>query len=296
MGRKFTKMDNEVKRMSKVRIVTDSTADLPKHIARELGVTVVPLKVFFGDEEYSDGVDLSPAQFYSKLKTSEHHPRTSQPSPEQFLTVYRQLLETAEGIVSIHISQELSGTVQSARIASEMLHNRDVRVIDSRLTSMVLGLAVIEAARAAKGGADIDQVVDVARQVLGRVRVYFAVDTLEYLKKGGRIGKASAFLGNLLNIKPLLTLEDGLVTPVEKIRGKHKAILRILDKMRDEIGEKSKIKVSVFHADDPETAEKLSAEIRSAFDVEEMIIADLGAVIGTYVGPGTFGATYFKIL
>lgn len=282
--------------MPSIKIVTDSTGDLPKEIADDLGITVVPLKVILGEEEYFDGVDLTSAQFYSKLKTSAHHPTTSQPSPDQFATVYKNLLkEGADGIVSIHISSELSGTVQSAKIAKDMLSNQPIEVIDTKVTSMALGLIAIEAAHAANTGATLEQVVDIVRNAMNKIKVYFVVDTLEYLKKGGRIGKASAFLGTLLNIKPFLTLENGLVAPVEKIRGKNKALQKLIDKMRDELGKNRKIRASVFHANDIQIATKLAEDIRSQFDTKEIIIADLGAVIGTYVGPGTFGVTYFQI-
>ncbi|MDI3534547.1 MAG: fatty acid kinase fatty acid binding subunit [Thermosediminibacterales bacterium] len=280
--------------MKKIGIVTDSTADLPRNLIEHYGINVVALKVFFGQEEFKDGFDLTSQEFYEKLKTSPHHPRTSQPSPAEFKQVYQKLLKDYETIISTHLSSKLSGTYQSAKLASEMLGN-DIVVIDSKQASMVLGLMVLEAARAVEEGLARNEVLKSVKEIADKIKVYFAVDTLEYLEKGGRIGRASAFLGNLLNIKPVLTLVDGEVSPVEKVRGSKKVLKKLIEKMESSIKPTSKIKVSVIHAADPETAEVLVQEINKRFNVEELILAELGAVIGTYVGPGTIGITFYEV-
>lgn len=278
----------------RIGIVTDSTADIPKGYIERYGIEVVPLKVFFGEEEFRDGVDLTSEEFYNKLQTSPYHPRTSQPSPSDFINTYRKLGKEVDTIVSIHISGKLSGTYQSALIAKSNLEELDINVIDSKVTSMVLGIVVIQAARAVEQGKGKNEVIDLIHGILSKMKIYFVVDTLDYLQKGGRIGKAAAFMGNLLNIKPLLSLGDGEVIPVEKVRGKSKAVKKLLEKMRENIKPTKPVRVSVLGARADKEMEKLSKEIQEQFNVIEIIKASIGAVIGTYVGPGTVGVAFYQ--
>ena len=196
-----------------VCVVTDSTADIPSETLDELGISVVPLKVIFGDEEFIDGVTMQAPEFYERLVEDNVFPTTSQPSPGEFMEMYTKLLEQHDGIVSIHISAELSGTIDSANEACTQMGaaGEAVRVVDSRSASMGFGLVVLEAARAARAGDDLDSVASLAEGLVPRSGVIFLLDTLEYLRKGGRIGAASAFLGTLLRFRPLLYLDEALL-------------------------------------------------------------------------------------
>ncbi|AYO30428.1 MAG: fatty acid kinase fatty acid binding subunit [Thermoanaerobacteraceae bacterium] len=277
--------------MGNISIVTDSTADLSPELLEKYNITVVPLKIFFGDEEFHEGVDITPAQFYDKLRTSPHHPRTSQPSPAEFAACYEKLSQKADHIISIHLSSKLSGTYQSAVLAKDMV-KVPVDVIDSKGASMMIGFTVLEAAKAAKEGRDRQSILHLIDDMIRKIKVYFVVDTLDYLQKGGRIGKASAFLGNLLNIKPMLTIKDGLVAPVEKIRGK----ARVLDKLLEKVSmDASNVPLTgtVIHASCKDEAERYKEIFEKHFNFKELTISTIGAVIGTYTGPGTIGIIYY---
>ncbi|MGE5508894.1 MAG: DegV family protein [Chitinophagales bacterium] len=273
-----------------VKIVTDSTADLPESLVRKYGVTVVPLNVHFGDEVYQDGVDIWASEFYYKLQNGSSLPKTSQPSPGDFLKVYLELTDDGSEVASLHLSKQFSGTWQSAQMAEEMLEGKGrVAVIDSASASMGLGLIVLDAARRAAGGASLEEVAAAAQRASERLSLYFVVDTLEWLQKNGRIGRAAAFLGSVLNLKPVLTVENGIVAPVDKVRGKGKAVARMFELTRQRVGERPS-RLSVLHADRPEEAAELAEQARREFNcVEAPIISEVGPIVGTHVGPGTLG-------
>jgi DegV family protein with EDD domain len=272
-----------------VKVVTDSTADLPESLVRKHHLTVVPLHVHFGEEDYRDGVDIWASEFYHKLETGGVLPHTSQPSPGDFLQVYERLTSDGSEVVSIHLSRVLSGTHQSAELARHLLPKPAVTVVDSTSASLGLGLIVLEAARRAEEGAGREEVAEAARRASRRFVLFFVVDTLEYLQKNGRLGRASAFLGSLLNIKPLLTLEDGVVTPVEKVRGKGKALGRMFDLLQERVGRKP-TRAAVVHADRPDEALGAVEQLKQQFNlVEPPVVGDIGPVIGSHVGPGTIG-------
>jgi len=281
--------------VTRVRVVTDSTADIPRSYVEELGITVVPLNVHFGDKVYLDFVELTSSNFYELLRKSPEHPRTSQPSPGDFAKVYEELSRDGSAIVSVHLSAELSGTYQSAVMAREMLADKPIEVIDSRLASMAFGLPVIAGARAAREGRSLEEVVAVIRNAMAKMQVVFAVDTLEYLARNGRIGRAQALLGTLLSVKPLLTLEEGVVTPLEKVRGERKVIPRMVEIMGERLTpEGGAPVVSIVHADCPDRAEALRAAVEEAYHPREVIVGGLGAVIGTHVGPGTSAVLWYQ--
>lgn len=282
--------------MSKVKIVVDSTADIPHAMAAELDITVVPLNVHFGDRVFLDWVDLKPEQFYQTLETSKEHPRTSQPSPGDFAAVFEKLTQDGSAAVAIVISSNLSGTYQSAVLGQAMAEGRRVEVVDSRAASMQCGFIALAAARAAKAGKSLDEVVAVARSLVGKTHVYFAVDTLEYLARNGRIGKAQALLGSLLSIKPLLKVDpEGFVAPLEKVRGERKVIPRLVELMAENLEPGKTTHVCVVHAKCPDKAEELKTAIVSAHRIDgELIVTDLGPVIGTHAGPGTVGLVYYQ--
>ena len=273
---------------AKVKIVIDSTADLPRAILDELGIDVVPLKVHFGQEVYCDGVDLTPEEFMRKLTESPTLPTTSQPSVGVFEEVYARLAREYEGIVSIHISARLSGTYGSAKAAAASISpgRCRVEVIDSMTASMALGFIAMTAARAANDGQDVDKVVMVTRQVMHDVHVLFVPDTLEYLQKGGRIGRAQAMLGSLLDIKPVLKIEDGIVQPVEKVRTRARAMDRLYEFVEffPRVAE-----MALVHSASPAEIDSLLGRIDAVFPRDQIIVTRFGAVIGTHVGPGTIG-------
>ena len=272
-----------------VKVVTDSTADIPVEIRSQDNIAMVPLRVFFGEESYIDWVDLLPDQFYSKLTASRILPRTSQPTPAEFAAVYREVAAPEEPIVSIHISAHLSGTLQSAHIACQELSDRDITVVDSTHASMALGWQVIEAARAANAGRSKEQVLEVVRHYRENMRLYFAVDTLEYLQKNGRIGKAKALLGGLLNVKPLLSMAGGEIVPLEQVRGRARVLERMLYLMEEDLGRSQPLKLAVVHAAIEEEGRLFLERIQSHFTVKEGLVASIGAVIGTHTGPGLLG-------
>ncbi len=277
--------------MGKVVIVTDSTADIPKKVVEDLGIIVVPLKVHFGEETYLDGETINAIEFYDKLAKSEKLPTTSQPSPLDFVNVYKEIAETHGDvhIISIHLSAALSGTFQSAAIAQNMLEDSvKVSVIDSKKGSYAIGSIVVAVAEMAQSGASADQCLEQAYYLVENTFVYFLVDTLHNLQKGGRIGKASAVLGTLLNIKPILSLDDmGEVYAKEKVRGSKKAFARIMELMREHSREYKKVRMGISHANCLSDAEEAVATIKNEFNVDSVMITDIGAVIGTHVGKGT---------
>lgn len=273
-------------------VVTDSTADIPQQEREALGVRMVPLKVHFGSETYLDSITLQSEQFYPKLAQAAALPTTSQPSPVDFLDVYKSILdEDPEGhILSIHLSSALSGTYQSAELAKSLLEQNDkVTVIDSRSASYGIGMLVAAATDAAKEGLDKNAIVELLEKIRSKNKVYFLVDTLEYLQKGGRIGKASAVLGSLLNIKPILSIDDeGEVAPVDKIRGTKKAIQRIIELLQQDYSGQE-VDITVVHSNDEAAAENLSTVLKEHFQVRNVKFSHIGPVIGTHVGPGTVG-------
>jgi len=234
-------------------------------------------------------VDISTEQFYQRLVERRETATTSQPTPGEFVSVYTSL--SAKSIISIHLSSLMSGTCQSAQIAGEMVPGADIEVVDSESVSMGLGLIVLEAARAAAEGRTKGEILKIISDLKARMQVYFIVDSLEYLARGGRIGRATAFLGTILNIKPLLYLSEGQVQPYEKIRGKTKAIER-LAQIVEEKAAGQKIKCSILHGMDPDGMEKFCQRIKARLPYAEPIISKVGAVVGTHAGPGVVGMVF----
>jgi DegV family protein with EDD domain len=284
--------------MPPVVILTDSASDIDASLRESLGITAVPLKVTFGTETYVDGVNLSSGEFFEKLQRSEVLPTTSQPSPLDFVEAYKKIVEKYGKdvqIISIILSAALSGTYQSAQIAKSMMDEEiDITVIDSRKASFVHGFVAVEAARAAQAGQSKQQILDLIERLLNDVQVYFIVDTLTYLQKGGRIGKAAALVGSLLNIKPILTLEQGgSVAPYDKVRGTKKALARVLEAFKAYAGSEP-VKVAVLHGNVPDEAAALLQQLKQEFNVVEEYLQEIGPVIGTHAGPGLLGCMMVK--
>ena len=267
-----------------VRVVTDSTADLPPEVAKAHGITVVPLNVQFGEESYRDGVDITPDQFYQRLVSSPRLPTTSQPSVGAFIEAYQGIAEGAEGIVSVHISGKLSGTCNSATQAqTELAETVPIEVVDTRQASLATGLVALAAARAAQAGGSFAEVAVEARRAAEEVSVLFMVDTLEYLQKGGRIGKAAAFLGGLLNVKPLLTIRDGEVHPLERARTRSRAVARLVELVRQAAPVRE---LAVMHSTTPEDAEELARRVAPLLSEGEVVMGGWAASSAPTRGPG----------
>ena len=267
-----------------VKIVTDSTADLPVLLAQELGITVVPVYVRFGQKVYRDRVDISETEFYQKLVESPVHPTTSQPSPADFADVYKKLSREADEIVSIQVTSKLSGTYNSAlqgRELAEMGH--PIEVVDSLSISMGLGLIAITAAKAAMAGESLPAVMEGIRQCIPRIRLLGVFDTLKYLLWGGRIGRAKALLGSVLNVKPLLTMRQGELLPAGLARTRSKGIDRLFDLVKNALNIQE---LAIVHSTTPDEAGSLKERIASIFDRERIHIARLGPALGVHGGPG----------
>ncbi|BFH61593.1 DegV family protein [Paenibacillus azoreducens] len=277
--------------MNHAVIVTDSTADIPEELVGKYDIHVVPLRLMFGEETFRDGVDISAEVFYKRLVQSEKLPTTSQASPAEYIDVYQNLMNIHPNcpILSFHISSGLSGTYQSALLAKSMLEDPPlIHVVDSRSASYGFGVLVVHAARLAAEGKSAEEILASVEQLRQQRKLYFLVDTLEYLKKGGRIGKAAAFIGNLLNIKPLLSIdEEGIIYAVEKVRGRKKAITRMIERFREDLGGIQNINVAVGHTADPASADPVLEELSRHYNLGEVVLTNIGPVVGSHVGPGT---------
>ncbi|HEY0754981.1 MAG TPA: DegV family protein [Ktedonobacteraceae bacterium] len=270
-----------------VRIVTDSTADLPTEVTSSAGITVVPLTVFFGDEAYLDGVELDNAGFYVKLAASKELPRTSQPPPAAFQEAFQRLIdEGADAILSVHLSSKLSGTYQSACTARDSLPQgtREVPIviIDSASISVGMSYAIRQAAAMASAGKELAEVQALVEDILARTTILAVLDTLEYVRRGGRIGSASAMLGNMLSFKPIISLREGEVVPLERPRTRTKAYARVAQLL----SEQQTIEHVAVAGSNAEVSQQLSEAVQSVYS-GELPQYKLGAALGAHTGPGT---------
>ena len=267
-----------------IKIVTDSAADLPAVLAEELDVTVVPVYLRFGDEVYRDRVDISEDEFYQRLLHDPVHPNTTQPTPQDFASVYDKLSQDADGIISIHITSILSGTYNSAVQGKKMVGDRcPIEIVDSQTVSIAVGLTVIQASKMAKSGMSLQQIVDELGKIIPNVHLLILFDTLKYLVKGGRIGKAKGQVGSILSVKPLLTIRDGELMPSGQVRTRSKGVDRLLDfaKNATEIQD-----LAVLYSTTPDEAQALIERTSSIFPKERTILARLGPGLGVHGGPG----------
>ncbi len=272
--------------MGKVKVVADSTADIPEELAAELEITIVPCNVHFGLETYRDGLELSKEEFYAKLKTSSTLPTTSAPAVGLFEATYKELASETDQILSIHLASALSAIYNSAHLGAEAVSGVEITLIDSGQVSMGLGWLVIAAARAAQEGQPLAQIVALVEDMRPRVRVFAALDTLEYLRKGGRVGKTVAALGTLLNIKPLVEVRDSAVLPLERVRTRRRSIQRLIELVA-ELGPLEEL--AVLHTNAPQEAQRLAEEISFLHPLERILIAEAGVIIGTHAGPNGLG-------
>jgi DegV family protein with EDD domain len=261
-------------------------------MGKEHGIHVMPIYVMFGTTSYLDGVDLDSEKFYSLLNGNKQLPTTSQPTVADFVKAYAELSQQAEAIVSIHASKKVSATVDCAKAACKELPDVPIHVIDTQTLAMALGQIAIAAARAAADGQSAEQIVQLVEELAPKTNVIFTVETLEYLRRGGRIGAASALLGSALRVKPVLHIEDGRVAPLEKPRTKKRAVERVLDLMAERVGDKP-VNAAVLHCHAPKEAQRLAERVTTRFDCKELFITEAGPVIGTHAGPGTLGVTFY---
>ncbi len=278
--------------MPQVRIVTDSTADLSEALYQQFGISRVPLKVLFGPEIYRDGFDITPEQFYKRLRQG-NLASTSQPSPGEFAQVFETLTADGSRVICLTLSNQFSGTYQSARLATNMVKG-EVEVIDTQSASWGVGLMAMAASRAASEGKSCVEIKALIEGLIPKMKILFLVDSLQYLERGGRIGKAQAFLGSLLNIKPLLGVRDGIVYPYEKVRGKNKGLERMIQIAAQDAGN-AEIVCAVLGGSDPEIRETLHQKARERLNCREIWLGDVGPVIGSHVGPGVSGIIYYTL-
>jgi len=280
--------------MSKVAIVTDSTAYLPPALLEKYKILVTPQVLIWGEQTFHDGEDILPEEFYHRLANAKVMPTTSQVAIVTMKAVFEKLLEQDYDVLGIFISSKLSGTMSSATQAREMLPKaaKKLALVDSNSTAMAMGFHVLAAARAAETGAGLDECRKVAEISREHTGVYFVVDTLEFLYRGGRIGGAQALLGSALNIKPLLTLEDGRIESVEKIRTKSKALDRLVDIVVEKADSGHPVRLATLHANAELEARSVLEKASARLDPVETVLASVSPVIGTHTGPGTVGLAY----
>jgi DegV family protein with EDD domain len=280
--------------MSKTAVVTDSTAYIPDELCKKLNITVVPLSVIWGGETYSDGVTMKPAEFYTRLKNSKVMPTTSQAAPVDMHKAFSSLLEQGYDVMGIFISEKLSGTLDSARQAREELASAKdkIALFDSETTAMALGFQVLALTRAAADGASLKDCQKLVEQVRPNTGVYFVVETLEFLHRGGRIGGAQKLLGSALSLKPILTIQDGKVDSADNVRTTTKAYDKVIELVAEKCAGKSNVRLATLHANAEENAKAVLKKAAEKLNAVESILSSVSPAIGTHTGPGTVGLAY----
>ncbi len=285
--------------MSVVGVLTDSCASIPEALIEELRIEVVPYYMHRGLETLRDLVDVQREEFFRWLPTAKELPKTANPGPGDYLEAFKKLAHRTKEIISIHMTSIGSGAYQSAMTAKEMageiLPELGIEVIDSRNVSLCQGWMVIEAARAAWAGKSLDDIVQLVREMIPKTKMIQTADTLRYLYMGGRIGKAQHLVGSLLNIKPLIGMEDGVIVPLGTVRSRRKAYARMAEMMEEAAGHLGRVKVAFVHAAALEEVEKLRAEVEQRLTCVETLVAELSPVLGVHTGPGTAGVCYFPV-
>ena len=279
--------------MSRIAILTDSSAYLPPDMLERHDIHVIPLKLHWGEETLVDGVDLTPVEFYTRLAASSALPSTSQPSMHDFLQVFDGLASRYEGVLVPLISSGISGTVASALAASAEFTKAPIEVVDTHSTTAGLALVVLAAARAVEQGRSLPEVTQIARDVVRKLHVFFVVDTLKYLHKGGRIGGASRYLGSALGIKPILFFDgEGKIDALERVRTRQKALTRLVELAEEKAGN-NPVHVGVMHANAPEVAAEFQSRLAERLKCDQLYTFELSPAIGTHVGPGTIGLALY---
>ncbi len=280
--------------MAKIAFVTDSTAYIPADLVSKHNITVTPQILVWGDQTFRDGVDIQPDEFYARLKTSKTMPTTSQVSVVTMQHTFQDLIDKGYEVMGIFISGKLSGTMQSALQGRDALGSgaEKVTLIDSNTTAMAMGYLVLTAARAAQQGANVAECKALVEKGIGQTGVYFAVDTLEFLHRGGRIGGATRFIGSALNLKPILALKDGRVEAEDRVRTKAKALDRVLELASEQLKGKSNVRIATLHANAEEEARALLDKASKEFNAVESVLSSVSPVVGVHAGPGTVGLVF----
>jgi DegV family protein with EDD domain len=277
----------------RVAVVTDSTAYLPPQLVEMYDIHVVPQVLMLDGKTWRDGVDIDPPAFYELLRSSSSFPTTSQVSRVDFQNLFTELSQEVEGIAAILVSADISGTIDSARAAAEDLPDVAIEIVDSRGISMKLGFPLLAAAKVAAAGGDLQAVTDAARALIPKTRLYFLVETLEYLHRGGRIGGASKLIGSALNLKPVLEFWDGTVQSVAKIRTRRKALDKVYDLIEEQLAGKDNVHMAVLDIASPEEAAEFMEQLTARFQPVEMLKVECSPVVGAHAGPGTVGVAFY---
>ena len=279
--------------MSKIALVTDSSQYLPQNLIDEYGIHVVPLTVIWGEETYADGVDITTEEFYTRLGNTKIMPSTSQPTILAFKEVFQDLHDQGYDILAVLISDKLSGTISSATQARKLLPEATIEIINSETIAMPLGFQVLAAARALQNGASLEECKQIVEKVKEQTGVIFVVDTLEFLHRGGRIGGAKRFVGSLLQMKPILTVEGGKVDTLDQVRTQKKALARLLDIIEERTQGHSKVHLATLHANAHEVSKTILEQAQDRIPTIESVYSEVSPVVGTHVGPGTVGLAYW---
>lgn len=278
--------------MNKTAVVTDSVAMLPQQLSADLGIGVVPIVLNIGGRSYRDGIDLTTTEFYQLLRTSDEPPTTAAPSVGEFIQVYKKALGNAERVLAIHVASQLTSIYKIALMAAESISGGRVRVIDSQSATMAQGFVALAAARAARSGADLETAARAAQEVRSKVRFFAFLETLEYLRRGGRLGSVAAMMGNAIQLKPIVHIVAGQITLLARPRTRRKATQLMLDTMSAEVAE-SPLHAAVLHADSLADAEQLRGRVDDQFDCLELHLTELTPVMGAHTGPGLLGLAYY---
>ncbi len=280
--------------MPKIAVVTDSTAYIPPELVKKHNITVAPQVLIWDDKTYRDGVDIQSSEFFTRLKTAKTMATTSQVSVADMQDIFQNLVEQGFDVLGIFISAKLSGTIQSATQARELMGSagEKVAIVDSLSTAMAMGFQALTVARAAEAGASVKDCIALAEKAREHTGVFFAVDTLEFLHRGGRIGGAQRFVGTLLNMKPILAVQDGRVEGIERIRTKNKAQERVLELVMEQAKGKSPVRLATLHANAVEDARTLLVKAEQELRPIESIFSEVSPVVANHAGPGTVGLAF----
>ena len=280
--------------MSKIALVTDSTTYMPPELVKQHNISVAPQVLIWGDQTYKDGVDIQSSEFFTRLKTAKVMPTTSQVSVVSFQEIFQDLVSRDQEVLALLVSSKLSGTIQSAMQAKELMGpaGDKVHVVDSQSVAMALGFQVLAVARALENGASLKDAIALAERSYQYTGVFFAVDTLEFLHRGGRIGGAQRFLGTMLNMKPILAIQDGRVEGIDRIRTKTKAHDRVLELTVEKVAGRTPVRLATLHANAAEDARALLSRAEQALKPVESIFTEVSPTVGTHAGPGTVGLAF----
>ena len=278
-----------------IKVVTDSTADIPQELLDRYDIRLVPINIQFGTETYQEGIDIDRPTFFRKLDEYPTVPTSSQPSPGQFVEVFRPLVEDGHSIISIHVTSKHSGTYQSALLAKSMLPEADIEVFDSLSISIGTGYQVLAAARAAEEGKSMKEIIQMLEGIRSRMSLYLTPATLKYLQKSGRVGKLAGALGSLLNVKPIIKVEDGVLEAFQNVRTRGKALERIVELTAEAVGTTEPVKIGIPHAEVPDEAEELRKRLESIFNVDEMQVVPLACSLTVHGGPGIIGIVAYPV-